>query len=336
MSAEPPKRADSGGGCVRPALHTNEQVAQQGHPMHALRATTHRMQSRHYIKSLVMLSQKILFLGNDPECPLVQGLRAAGHDVLAHAQNTGPMTAVLRHMPHLILLELGHAQFDAVDLCRQIKRNRAMAAVPIVFYSTFLDAGEARLKVLAAGAQGSTHRGLSDMQAVALVEDLLARRRPLLPANEAERLDALRRYRVLDTPPEVLFDDLTKVASIVCKTPIALVSLVDSDRQWFKSKVGLDVAETSRDLAFCAHAIHDTQIMEVQNATEDERFAQNPLVTSDPNIRFYAGAPLVNTKGLAVGTLCVIDRVPRNLTDEQRTALQALGRVAIHLLETRA
>jgi hypothetical protein len=157
-----------------------------------------------------------------------------------------------------------------------------------------------------------------------------------LPPDEAQRLEALRRYDILDTPPEQAFDDLTLLAAQICQTPIALVSLVDENRQWFKSRVGLDVAETSRDLAFCAHAIlHSDEVLEVRDTRADPRFADNALVTSEPHIRFYAGAPLVAPDGHALGTLCVIDHAPRELNESQKQALQALSRHATALLELR-
>lgn len=154
--------------------------------------------------------------------------------------------------------------------------------------------------------------------------------------DEPTRLAALRELDVLDTAAEQIFDDIAKMASLVCGTPIALISLVDADRQWFKARIGLEVSETSRDLAFCAHAIlAPASVMAVEDATLDPRFATNPLVTGDPGIRFYAGAPIVVGNGQSVGTVCAIDRQAKRLTADQTQMLQLLARQAGRLLDLR-
>ncbi|MBD3882816.1 PAS domain S-box protein [Phormidium tenue FACHB-886] len=155
------------------------------------------------------------------------------------------------------------------------------------------------------------------------------------PSNEIQRLAALQQCKVLDTSPEPAFDDITQIASQVCQTPIALVSLIDRERQWFKSRVGLAAPQTHRDLAFCAHAILQQGILLVPDALADERFASNALVTGEPYVRFYAGVPLVTAEGYALGTLCVLDQVPRQLTPEQIQTLKALARQVIVQLDLR-
>jgi GAF domain-containing protein len=155
------------------------------------------------------------------------------------------------------------------------------------------------------------------------------------PENEKKRLKVLWQYEVLDTVPEAVFDDLTELAAGICEAPIALISLVDEKRQWFKSKFGTTVSETSRDISFCSHAIQQPDLFIVPDATKDSRFAQNPLVVSDPKIRFYAGAPLITPDGYALGTLCVIDKVPRDLRSEQKQALRTLARHIVTQLELR-
>ncbi|AGL85108.1 GGDEF domain-containing protein [Pseudomonas protegens] len=151
---------------------------------------------------------------------------------------------------------------------------------------------------------------------------------PSKPNNEALRIQTLRELNVLDTSPEERFDRLTRLAKRLFNVPIALVSLVDADRQWFKSCVGLDVSETSRDISFCGHAILGDQILTVPDAGLDERFHDNPLVVGAPGIRFYAGCPLTVTNGSKLGTLCLIDIKPRDLDDEDRALLRDLARMA--------
>jgi anti-sigma regulatory factor (Ser/Thr protein kinase) len=156
------------------------------------------------------------------------------------------------------------------------------------------------------------------------------------PVDEQARLAALRRYRILDTEPEEAFDDLTLLASYICGTPMALMTLIDEERQWFKSQRGLgDLRETERSVAFCTHAITQAGILEVPDTREDDRFRQNPFVTGQPHIRFYAGAPLITPDGHALGTLCVIDTEPRRLSPDQRRALDALRHQAQAQLELR-
>jgi GAF domain-containing protein len=156
-----------------------------------------------------------------------------------------------------------------------------------------------------------------------------------VPADEVDRLRALRSYKILDTKPEERFDELTQLAALICGVPISLISLIDSDRQWFKSRFGLDLQETPRAQAFCTHAIMQPEMFVVPDAAKDERFAQNPLVTGDLHIRFYAGTPLATRDGHLLGTLCVIDRQPHTLTDTQKKALEILSHLVIANIELR-
>ena len=147
-----------------------------------------------------------------------------------------------------------------------------------------------------------------------------------MESNEKARVQALRKYKILDTDPEKAFDDLTILASSICNTPMALISVIDSDRQWFKSKVGVDLRETPLEVSFCAVAIKQPNLFVVPDASKDPRFSSNPFVVSDPKVRFYAGAPYSSSDGHPLGTLCVIDTVPRELTPSQEAALLALSR----------
>jgi GAF domain-containing protein len=156
-----------------------------------------------------------------------------------------------------------------------------------------------------------------------------------MQTNDAARVAALQKYDILDTEPEKAFDDLALLASYVCKTPIAMISLVDEDRQWYKSKIGVTFSETPRDIAFCSVAIQQPDVFVVPDTLLDERFRHNPLVVSDPRVRFYAGAPLISEEGYALGTLCVVDRTPREFTNEQQEALKALSRIVLAQMEFR-
>jgi GAF domain-containing protein len=158
-----------------------------------------------------------------------------------------------------------------------------------------------------------------------------------MPANESERLAVLRSCQILETEDEQFFDDVTFLAKTICRTPIAVISLIDEKRQWFKSRIGLEARETPRAVSFCAHGIlQPDRIFEVHDALTDERFAGNPVVLGDPNIRFYAGAPIVVHGGTPLGMVCVIDRKPGKLNDEQAAALTSLARRVAVELEQRA
>ncbi len=156
-----------------------------------------------------------------------------------------------------------------------------------------------------------------------------------LPENEKERLDDLKNYAILDTLPEIDFDDFTKIAANIFGTPIALISLVDESRQWFKSSYGLGATETPREVAFCSHAILQDDVFVVPDSFKDERFHDNPLAVGAPHVRFYAGAPLKTPSGHKLGTLCVIDSTPREFDEEQKEILKALGRQVINQMELR-
>lgn len=154
-------------------------------------------------------------------------------------------------------------------------------------------------------------------------------------SSEVARVAALNRYAILDSEPEQSFDDLVLLAAHICQTPMAMLSLVDDHRQWFKSKYGVEVRETPRDISICAHTIQQNDLFVVPDTLQDSRFRENPLVTGEPHIRFYAGAPLINEDGFALGTLCVVDRQPRQLDAEQKEAIGVLGRLALRQMELR-
>lgn len=176
----------------------------------------------------------------------------------------------------------------------------------------------------ASGTKRCTFPARSLSPPMPLVDDLVKR-----------RIATLDRYNVMDTPPEQEFDDLTHLAGFICDTPTAVISLLDATRQWFKSRVGLNVPETPLSASFCAHAIKEEGVMVVNDATKDLRFQNYTNVTGDPHIRFYAGAPLISDDGTPVGTICVIDSKPRDLSEAQEKALAALSRQVITQLELR-
>ena len=156
---------------------------------------------------------------------------------------------------------------------------------------------------------------------------------PPLPGDEPERLDALRRYGVFGLLRSAAFDDIARLAAFICQTPASMISLIDSSRQWFLAQSGIESCGTSREVSFCAHALVGNEMLIVEDTHHDARFSRNPLVTGEPFVRFYAGAPLLTSDGYALGTLCVVDYVPRFLTPEQRDALRSLSHLVMTQLE---
>ena len=264
---------------------------------------------------------------------LLQAIGERGHAAAHFAGLRGVVERVLHEPPDLVLIAMDRSDVDGRDLARLIRRDPRCAAVPIALFTPSSDNPVSRLQMVALGAQGVIRPESTTHALVHDIEDLLLRRRPLMPASEQARLAKLQELAVLDTPPDAVLDAIVAAASAMASAPIALVSLIDADRQWFKARVGLDATETPRDVAFCAHAIHQSEIFEVPDSRQDVRFANNPLVQGAPNVVFYAGMPLTTSDGHAVGTLCVIDHVPRHLNEAQRESLAHLGRAVTLLLE---
>lgn len=158
---------------------------------------------------------------------------------------------------------------------------------------------------------------------------------PPILINEHERLQDLYEYNILDTHAESDFDELVELASHICKCPISLIALLDKDRQWFKAKIGLEISDMPRDVAFCSYAILQDDVMVVEDTTKDERFCDNPTVIGFPNVRFYAGVPIISPAGHKLGTICIADRKPRVLLSEERRILKLLANQATKLLEIR-
>lgn len=281
------------------------------------------------------MGKRVLLLFPEGEAgqALQRGLVERGHAASGFAGLRGLAERVLLDAPDLVLVSLERSDVDGRDIARLLRRDARFASLPIALCTAGSEASDARLTMLALGAQGVVRPDANPGALLADVEDLLLRRKPHVPASEVARLAKLHSLGVLDSPPDAVLDAIVAAASQMVGVPMALVSLVDAERQWFKARVGLAAQETPRELAFCAHAIHGTEIFEVADSRQDERFAQNPLVTGAPNVVFYAGTPLRTSDGHAIGTLCVIDQQPRQLSDNQRRALAHLGQAVTLLLE---
>jgi len=238
------------------------------------------------------------------------------------------VAAVIDTQPDVVILDLALGSGHGLGVLRRIRERGCGARVLVL-----TDSGDAiyRQAAVEAGADDFYDKSRD-------IPDLLKRLvawMPPVPANEGRRLRALHRLNLLDAPAEEVFDEITRLAADLLGAPIALVSLVDEWRQWFKSKVGLDTSETSRAISFCAHAVHQSETLVVEDASTDPRFADNPLVRGPLHLRFYAGVPLVLSGGEALGSLCVIDRVPRRLEPAQRRMLEVLAGKIVTELELR-
>lgn len=252
-----------------------------------------------------------------------------GLAVIGHAGSEDEAVALIeRSKPDVVLLDIVLSPGSGLNV---LKRLRAAGHATRVLMLSNLPADPYARVSLEAGADGFFEK-------CGKLDDLLARLAswmPPLPVNEGVRLRVLDRLGILDTPEDEVFSAIARLAAVIVDAPIALISLIDANRQWFKARVGIDVCETSRSVAFCAHAVASGRLFEIEDARRDERFADNPLVRGEPWIRFYAGMPLVMPGGEAIGTLCVIDRVSRRLTEAQRMALGVLARNVVTELELR-
>ncbi|MBP6097644.1 MAG: EAL domain-containing protein [Methyloversatilis sp.] len=244
------------------------------------------------------------------------------------AEEEEAVRLIMATAPDAVLLDLSLAPGSGVRVLERIRAAGSGARVLILTNST---GSGLRQMCKQLGANGFFDK----TRELDTCFDTLFGWLPPLPDNEARRLEQLHAAELLDTPEHEAFDNLTRLAAEITDVPVALISLLDKDRQWFLSHTGTDVRETSRSIAFCAHTILRSEMMEVCDALEDERFRDNPLVTGDPNIRFYAGVPLILPSGEALGTLCVIDRKPRHLSTKQRLALKTLASSAITEIELR-
>jgi CheY-like chemotaxis protein len=234
--------------------------------------------------------------------------------------------------PQIVVLELVLGKLPGLQVCDAIRKHPDLHSTKIMIAASPTFAVDVR-KARELGAAFFLNKPYSSEDLSRAVKAL---EKVPVPDNEPRRLAALRSYNILDTSPEKAFDDLAKLTAILCGTPGALISFVDAERLWYKAKVGFMANEVPRELSFCAHAIMEHEVMVVEDATKDERFAGNPLVTSGSNrIRFYAGSPLRDSAGDALGTVCVIDHEPRTLSDQQKQALRLIANQVQLILEFR-
>lgn len=255
-----------------------------------------------------------------------------GFEVKTAIDGAAGLQLVQEMRPEIVVLELVLTKLHGLQLCASIRHHPDLRNTKIVVAASATYPVDVR-RAREMGAASFLNKPYKPED---LVRAITALRSVPIPQNESRRLATLASYGILDTAPEAAFDELAELASIICETPGALISFVDADRLWYKSKIGFVADEIPRELSFCAHAIMEHNVMVVEDATLDDRFAGNPLVTGvEESVRFYAGSPLRAPSGDALGSVCVIDREPRTLKDHQRRALHLLGNQVQILLEWR-
>ena len=278
------------------------------------------------------MATKIALIDFDEE--LLESSRAElerrGYKVRTATDGVAGLQLVEQMQPEIVVLELVLPKLHGLQLAARLRKHPELQSKIIVAASpTFaIDIRKAR-EMGAASFLNKPYTSEDLARAVKSVESVP------VPANEVQRIAALKSYNILDSLPEKSFDDLAQLAAIICETPGAMITFVDSDRLWFKSMIGFVANEVPRELSFCAHAIMDHEVMVVEDATKDERFAGNPLVASWPLVRFYAGSPLRTADGEALGSVCVVSQEPRSITPQQKQALRLLANQVQLLLEWR-
>lgn len=250
-------------------------------------------------------------------------LRAAGYEVISASDGVTGLELVRQKRPRIVITEIMLPGMHGFALCQEIGRAPELRSTCRVIVASSKSYPSDINQALELGAIAYLVKPFPPERLIEAVRNAMVK--APTPVNEVSRLAVLHGYNVLDPAPNPLYEGLTYVASEICGTPVALISLVDADRQWFKAKVGTELRQTSRDLAFCAHAILRPEVMVVPDATKDDRFRDNVLVTLEPKIRFYAGAPIIAPGGEEIGTLCVIDTIPRELNAGQLECLRILA-----------
>ena len=259
-------------------------------------------------------------------------LESLGYEVHTASDGITGLRMLEEVHPQIAVLELVLGKMHGLQVCDAIRKSPDLRNLKVMVAASPTFAIDVR-KAREMGAAYFLNKPYTPGD---LGRAITALERVPVPDNEGKRLAALKSYDILDTSPEKSFDDLTQLTAIICGTPAATISFVDADRLWYKAKVGFIANEVPRELSFCAHAIMEQDVMVVEDATKDDRFAGNPLVTSGPNrIRFYAGSPLRNAEGDALGTICVIDNQPRVVTSQQKQALRLIANQIQVLLEFR-